>query len=172
MSLLPGESVWLLFGEDYRAKPMPHLFPLAEFSPHFSLELADADEPWVFRPAGESDSFFNVTAADRYPRFSGKMRYTFSLPVAKKPRGTLALDLGRVGQIAELSVNGTPLGIRVTPPYRFDVTDVLREGDNRVTVTVSGTLASKVRDRFSFWLPLSPSGLLGGLCLLGEKDAE
>lgn len=172
LSLLPGESVWLLFGEDYRTKPMPHLFPLAEFSPHFSLELADADEPWVFRPAGESDSFFNVTAADRYPRFSGKMRYTFSLPVAKKPRGTLALDLGRVGQIAELSVNGTPLGIRVTPPYRFDVTDVLREGDNQVTVTVSGTLAPKVRDRFSFWLPLSPSGLLGGLRLLGEKDAE
>jgi hypothetical protein len=36
----------------------------------------------------------------------------------------LVLSLGDVGDVAEVSVHGKPLGFRWTPPYSFDITSV------------------------------------------------
>jgi len=48
------------------------------------------------------------------------------------------IDLGTVREIAELSVNGTPIGgILWKPPFRADVTRALHAGTNRVEVRVT-----------------------------------
>ena len=74
--------------------------------------------------------------------------------------------MGRVGQTARLFVNGTYAGIRIAPPYRFEVGDLLHAGANAIVVETADTLARKVRDRFSFFMQLPPSGLLGPLRML------
>jgi hypothetical protein len=60
-------------------------------------------------------------------------------------------------------LNGKDAGIRICKPYLFEVTDIINDGENEAVVTVSNTLAQKVRDRFSQFLQLAPSGLLGGI---------
>ena len=69
----------------------------------------------------------------------------------------------RVGQNAEVWVNGKYCGIRISQPYLFDITDAVNHGENAVAVVVSNTLGQKFRDGFSKFLQLSPSGLLGGV---------
>ena len=51
-----------------------------------------------------------------------------------KPR--IVLDLGRVAVMAEVKLNGRELGILWKPPYRVDVTDTLKPGDNLLEVKV------------------------------------
>ena len=75
------------------------------------------------------------------------------------------LDLGRVGQTARLFVNGADAGIRVAPPYRFPLRGRLVAGRNEFVVETASTLARKVKDDLSFFLPIPPEGLLGPIRL-------
>jgi hypothetical protein len=46
------------------------------------------------------------------------------------------LDLGRVAVIAEVKLNGKDLGVLWKPPYRVEVTDALKPGENTLEVRV------------------------------------
>jgi hypothetical protein len=48
----------------------------------------------------------------------------------------LSLDLGRVGVIAQVKLNGRDLGILWKPPFRVDVTGILHLGPNDLEVSV------------------------------------
>jgi hypothetical protein len=71
--------------------------------------------------------------------FSGTATYakSFVVPAALIGRGSrLYLDLGRVEVMARVSLNGKDLGIAWKPPYRLDVTDAIRPGENTLEVAV------------------------------------
>ena len=57
-------------------------------------------------------------------------------------QGEVVLDLGAVNTTAEVAVNGQVVGVQLARPYRFDVTDQVREGENELEVTVYNTLAN------------------------------
>jgi hypothetical protein len=89
----------------------------------------------------------------------------------------LAIDLGDLRNLAEVSVNGKPLGIVWKTPYRLDVTDVLKPGTNAVAIKVTnpwvnriiGDRQPNVTKTYTFTSPryykadskLVPSGRLG-----------
>jgi hypothetical protein len=52
------------------------------------------------------------------------------------------LDLGEVGVAAEVWVNGVKAGERVWKPFRFDVTKLLRSGENRLRIVVANSDAN------------------------------
>ena len=162
VDLLPGQSEILVFGSA-ATESLPKRTVTTEertLTPTYTIEIADADDLTAFKPYTVTDSLFDFNSPDRLPGFSGKMRYTFTLPLDAVPAGAV-LDLGLVGENARVTVNGRDAGIRIAAPYTFPVESLLKPGDNTVTVTVSNTLAGKMRDRFSFHLTLQPSGLLG-----------
>jgi hypothetical protein len=74
--------------------------------------------------------------------YSGGLHYesTFTL-TSDQVHGPIMLDLGRVRGTAEVQVNGQVVGARIWSPYRFDVTEVVRAGENQVSVLVLNTLA-------------------------------
>ena len=118
--------------------------------------------------------------------FSGTATYVKDFPVpaaAFQPGAKLEIDLGSVREMAELSVNGTPVGgILWKPPYRADVTSALHAGTNRVEVRVTnlwpnrmiGDLQPGVTKTYTFTdfrpftkdSPLLESGLLGPVRLV------
>lgn len=163
IDLAVGESVILVFGETGDLPAKREIAGCEVLHPRFTLSLANAKDPWIFKSVGEFDEFFNVTAPDRYPELAGKMRYTFTFD-AKETSGTV-LDLGEVGQVAELSVNGIDAGIRICRPYTFDISSAIKVGKNTVSVTVSNTLVQQQRDKFSYFMQIPPSGLLGDVTL-------
>lgn len=71
--------------------------------------------------------------------FSGAATYskTFEVPPALIARDRrLELDLGQVAVMAEVMLNGKPLGTLWKAPFILDVTDAVRPGDNLLQVTV------------------------------------
>lgn len=94
--------------------------------------------------------------------YSGGMWYRQTVRVSKEQlAGAVVLDLGSVVASAEVRVNGEPAGVRVAPPWRWDVTDLLRPGDNRLEVLVYNTLANHYRTIPTRYGGSPVSGLLG-----------
>jgi hypothetical protein len=91
--------------------------------------------------------------------FAGALDYSgaFSLP-ADQTEG-LFLDLGDVGQIAEVWMNGRHAGVRAWAPYRLEIGALCQPGDNRVIVRVTNSMANRYDG-----LQL-PSGLIGPVTL-------
>lgn len=72
--------------------------------------------------------------------FSGTATYTtaIDLPASMlSPGHVVVLDLGRVKNIAEVALNGKPLGILWKAPFAVDVTGIARPGKNTLTVRVT-----------------------------------
>jgi len=126
--------------------------------------------------------------------FSGIATYSkeFDLPAEMTRENTqIVLDLGQVRAVADVSVNGKPLGILWKPPFRVDVTRAVKPSANRLVVEVANLWANRLigdaglpKDkRFcrtnmthaltysSPWkeTPLLESGLLGPVRLLAAK---
>jgi len=112
--------------------------------------------------------------------FSGKGTYTRTInaPADWLAKNThIWLDLGDVKNLAQVSVNGKPLGIAWKPPYRVDVTSAVKPGKNVVEITVTdawvnriiGDRQPNVTNAYTFTSPkfyktdsnLVPAGLLG-----------
>ncbi|WP_222854017.1 hypothetical protein [Fodinicola acaciae] len=60
--------------------------------------------------------------------------------------GRTSIDLGEVRGTADVRVNGRLAGQLVWGPWRTEVTDLLRSGENRIEVVVRGTLAGYLDD--------------------------
>ena len=71
------------------------------------------------------------------------------------------IDLGRVGETAQLWVNEIYCGAEVSAPFRFDVEGKLKEGENKIRVEVMSNLGYRERDGLSQYLSLPPTGLIG-----------
>jgi hypothetical protein len=73
--------------------------------------------------------------------YSGGLCYSQSCMIESLGDGPYILDLGRVRGTAEAKVNGILAGARFLSPYRFDITHLLKQGNNRIEITVFNTLA-------------------------------
>jgi hypothetical protein len=162
--LAPNQSNIVVFGDRAGFEEEFDLTEEVSVSPKFTLELADNTGMSNFVKIGEFDEFFNVTNAKHYPKFAGKMRYTFELDVKTEAKH-IFIDLGTVGQNATLKVNGVDCGIRIAKPYAFEITNAVKNGKNTFEVIVSNTLVRDNPDGFSQFLLLAPSGLLGDITL-------
>lgn len=65
--------------------------------------------------------------------YSGHATYRTKFQAKK---GKTILDLGKVQIMAEVTLNGKSLGILWKPPYRVDVSDTLKDGENTLEVKV------------------------------------
>jgi len=77
------------------------------------------------------------------PEYSGDVVYEKALNLPTVPEGRLVMDLGLVKYACELTVNGTPVGSRLWPPYAFEVTGLLKTGDNQLRIVVTNTPANR-----------------------------
>ena len=72
--------------------------------------------------------------------FSGTATYKKSFDhqsTIHNSQSKIYLDLGQLKNIAEIKLNGKDLGILWKPPYRVEVTDVLRTGSNELEVRIT-----------------------------------
>jgi len=160
--------------------------------PHsVSTELTTIQGPWQvsFPPnwgAPPQIAFDSLTSWTVYPDdgvkyFSGTAVYSKDIdarPAWFKQGTKILLDLGTVKEIAEISVNGTPVGgILWKAPFQADVTSALKPGNNHLEVKVTNLWPNRIigdrqpdATKKYAWLdykpfransPLLESGLLG-----------
>jgi hypothetical protein len=116
-----------------------------------TMKLASVDGPWkvAFPPnfgAPEQAEFpalaswtQNSDAGVKY--FSGTATYMKQIDAPQewfKPNSRVMLDLGSVKEMAEVLVNGKPIGgVLWKPPFAVDVTGALKPGSNEIRVKVT-----------------------------------
>ncbi len=111
--------------------------------------------------------------------YSGTAEYTqtFRWKPAKRARQRVWLELGQLANLAEVQLNGKACGISWTAPYRIDITEAVKKGDNQLRILVTNTWANRlIGDRAlpaeqrltnttapspAANKPLLPAGLLG-----------
>jgi hypothetical protein len=98
-----------------------------------------------------------------WSRFAGTLRYRASLEW-DATAGPVELDAGDVRELAELRVNGRTAGVRLAPPYVWDVTSLVRPGRNTIELDVTNTAQARWSDPFSRGDAVS--GLLGPVRIL------
>jgi hypothetical protein len=132
----------------------------------YKVSVAEACEYPRFTPISNITAPTNLNCPDAMPRFSGTIRYEGSFEANAIQR--LVLDLGTVGETAEVFVNGHSSGVRIAPPYSFDITKYAKCGQNELVIEVTNTLVYKMHDGFSAYHAIQPSGLIGPVRLLSE----
>ncbi len=101
--------------------------------------------------------------------YSGGVRYSTNFTLAEDDaKAHVTLDLGRVIATAEVHLNGCDAGVRVAPPWRFDLTGLLIPGDNRLEVLVYSTLANHYQTIPSRYRGSPEAGLIGPVRLLSR----
>ena len=131
-----------------------------EVSCRWRISLATALEYPEFSPKLELNTLGNISSPEYFPNFSGTIRYETEFNT--EASGSKAvLELGEVYEVAEVWVNGRHAGVRICPPYRFDISGLLKPGMNTLRVEVTNTLVRECRDIMSLYRALDPSGLLG-----------
>lgn len=68
--------------------------------------------------------------------YSGTVNYETNFMLSYKAE-SLWLDLGNVKNIAEVELNGKPVGILWKPPFRVDISGAVKKGRNRLVVKVT-----------------------------------
>jgi hypothetical protein len=115
--------------------------------------------------------------------FSGMGTYTKTVDVPAtwlKTRAHVWIDLGDVKNLAEVTVNGKPLGLVWHAPYRVDAAAALKPGANELSIKVTNAWVNRLigdeqpnavkvtfadEKPYNTNSPLLPSGLMGPVTL-------
>jgi len=126
-------------------------------------------------------SSWTDSADPRIQYYSGTATYTIEFTLDEIPDGNLFLNLGEVGVMAQVSLNGEDLGVTWMAPYRLQTKDHLLAGVNQLEVEVVNVWRNRMvgdmdlpeADRFTTYTvadlrqgeELIPSGLMGPVTL-------
>lgn len=198
LRLDPHDAFFVVF----RKNPKPAPVSVKALAPRPASELTG---PWELRfphgwgaPASVRWERLHDWTADSSAavrQFSGVAAYhhAFDGPTPGPPGERRWLDLGSVREVADLWLNGQHLGERAVPPYRYEITGLLKPGRNHLVVEVANVLnnrmvgdaqrpaayrqtKSNLLKGITPWstpwvqVPLLPSGLLGPVVILAESE--
>ncbi|MCX7284267.1 MAG: glycosyl hydrolase [Novosphingobium sp.] len=183
LSLLPEDAVFVVF-----RKPATATASAVTVAAPVLSTVAKLDGAWTvaFQPgrgAPASITLPNLAPLEQHADpgvryFSGIATYStaFTLPKAAKPGQALWLDLGDVGEIAEVTVNGRPAGSVWHKPFRVDISGTAQRGRNTLQVRVANLWVNRLigdaqpdAQKITFTTvptyrpdaPLRPSGIAG-----------
>ena len=95
-------------------------------------------------------------------KFSGYIAYDKSFTMDKRVDKAL-LVIEDAGEDVEVFINGKSLGIQVLPPFVYDITKAVHEGENILRIEVATTLE---RERGANKKKQAPIGIYGEVYLM------
>ena len=93
--------------------------------------------------------------------YSGGAWYRKNIHLEKNNGDKVYLNLGQVVSTAEVWVNKQKAGLKLTPPWRFDITEYIREGDNQIEILLYNTAANYYLSVPTMYRGSTKAGLLG-----------
>jgi hypothetical protein len=155
-------------------------------------------EKWGGPKTIEMDSLISWTDSnvDGIRYYSGNGVYSKNFDIDKKEgkQDRIFVDLGELSKIASVTLNGKPLGITWTPPFRYEITDLAKTGKNTLKIEVANVWSNRLTGDAILnqhytstnlknaargtnpvsWdkIPLIPSGLFGPVTILRHNPKE
>jgi hypothetical protein len=105
------------------------------------------------------------------PFYCGAIEYSQRLNIpAEWQNCRVFIEVSLARDVVESRVNGAACGVRLAPPYRFDVTGAIRADDveNTITITVWNSAQAALQPD----VEAAPSGLLGPVRLVAYPRVE
>ena len=192
LNLDPEDAIFVVF----REKTKTSSFELPQI---VEKELLSISGDWQvsFQPergAPESATFNeltpwneNETSGIKY--FSGTAQYSKTIEISDEwlsENSEIWLDLGEVKNLAEVTLNGTPLGVVWKKPFKIKLNKAIKAGENQLTVNVTNLWVNRLigdaqpdaGEKFTYTTmpfyqansPRKPSGLLGPVNLIKVKN--
>lgn len=108
----------------------------------FDPQFGGPKQPQTFENL--SDWSQHTDSSIRY--YSGTATYTktFLWSATSPAHQRIWLDLGQIANIAHVKLNGISCGIAWTTPYRVDITNMLKSGENHLSIEVTNTWANRL----------------------------
>ena len=184
------ESLFVVFVDDTKqsslALPAKTEIPVASLNNDWQLSF----QPGRGAPASiklNTLSAWNENPNPGIKYFSGEGTYTHTLEIKPEWLSSgkeLWLDLGEVDHLAELTLNGQPLGILWHAPYRVNLTPALKAGSNQLTIKVVNAWVNRLigdlqpgaqkitfttNNPYKATSKLRPSGLIGPVQLISVQ---
>ena len=190
LTLDPNDAVFVVFrnaaGAPSKALPKQVETRVAEVGGAWNVSFqADRGAPAKITLDHLASWTRNADPGVKY--FSGTGTYTKTLQAPAdwfKTGARLWLDLGEVKNLAEVTVNGKPLGVVWRAPFRVDATGALKPGANALEVKVVnlwvnrivGDLQPDQAKKYTYTAqqfyradsPLLPSGLMGPVAVVRQ----
>lgn len=159
--------------------------------------LTSIDGPWIVKfqekRGAPSETIFeslipwNESPDKGIKYFSGTAGYFKNLTAPSdwfNDGHDLWLDLGNVKNLAEVIVNGRSMGVVWKTPFRVNVSDVLKEGDNSIEIRTTNLWVNRLigdqqpdaGEKYTYTTmrfyradaPLQPSGLIGPVTIISR----
>jgi len=103
---------------------------------------------------------------DGLKAYSGGAWYRKTITLgAQDLKNKLVIDLGDVVSSAEMVVNGKSAGIRLTPPWKFNITPFIKPGKNQIEILIYNTVANNYTTVPTMYRGEIKSGLIGPVIL-------
>jgi hypothetical protein len=151
LQLEPRESAFIVFA----SKGKPQSFDIKDNFPE-PKTLVEITAPWSV--AFESDEIrqgpsrpvtfdklqsWSKHGDESIRYYSGAAVYNNAFTLDTIPEGSIYINLGRVGIMAKVKINGQYAGGAWTYPFRVNITDAVKEGENTVEIEVVNTWANR-----------------------------
>lgn len=191
--LAPYESVFVVFREKAKKSnltdiqdnyPVPNVIEdlKGPWSVSFDPAFRGPAEPVIFETLHD----WTTSSDESIKYYSGTANYriNFSMPETKENE-TIEIDLGNLTAMAKVSVNGSYAGGVWTYPYKLEISDFVKPGENELEIEVVNNWMNRlIGDQhlpeaqrktwcyvnpYNAQSPLQPSGLFGPITIQSVK---
>lgn len=185
-----NESFFIIFKESNGEKGSNEKQNWSDFE---TVEVLNEDWTLQFEKAfnGPSKSIkinklfdWSTSENDSIKYYSGTVSYSKTFNWNNPETKELWLNFEEINNMAEVTLNGKPCGIIWTFPYRINISEALKKGENRLEIKVTNTWANRLmgdqnlpeKDRLTWTTapyrlegnPLLKAGLLGVVTIKKE----
>ena len=141
-----------------------------EIKQEWSVSYADSFSYPEFEQEVPINHAKTVQEMEGWEKASGTLRYE---TIVKMPvNGKTVLEIENAYETVEVFVNGRSAGVRLSKPYRFDLSEFLEDGKNKLAIEVTNTLGTTIRDAISHYLPIEPFGIDGEIVLYQKQEEK
>ncbi len=92
----------------------------------------------------ETEAVSGELTAAGYPFYAGGVSQKFTFEWNGDTEGVALVLEGVSGTVSSACLNGASLGALLAPPYRLDISEALREGENTLTLSLDTTLRNLI----------------------------
>ena len=172
--VIPAQSSVFLYAP-------PHALPGQQLRPapvYRNEQPAASLQRWNIQAGNivvRDTTLFEWTTDPRFRYTADTVNYTSTIQLDKAKGKRYLLDLGTVYFTAGITINGRASDHLLWSPYRTDITELLRNGTNTITIAITGarrnSLIKKANDGDALYRhftgkPLLPGGMIGPVQLL------
>lgn len=169
VALEPYQSVILFVGES-QGLPLLSEVEMTQMDTNFvwDISLYDTVEEKVVKEYKDVTKLFNLNGYDACPNFVGKATYSTKLTLTGSEK-KVQLRVYAEGQTVEVSVNGNLAELQICHPFIFDISDKVHGSENSLEITLCNTLANRIDEKYTAYLPVYAGGMIDAPDIYIEK---